>query len=346
MRLFYFHCFIFALPLFVIGCSGSTEQGGESREVVVYTSVDDVFARPICERFEKQTGIKVNLVPDTEETKSTGLLNRLIAEKDRPQADVFWSGDPVRASILKTKGVSASYVSPQVKDLPTQYSDPSGHWTGFSCRARVIIYNTNLVPAGQAPKSVLDLAEPRFKAKACIANPLFGTTSMHAAALFDALGDEKAMKFFDDFAVNGGKILSSNGEVRRRVAGGEFAVGLTDTDDYNVARQEDKPVGVVYPDADGMGTVIVPNCAVMIARAPHEDAGKKFIDFLLTAEVEQALAESEAAQMPVRRGVAVPPHIVSLGQLKPMAVNYSALGARLDRLTHGFLKDWTDRNLK
>jgi len=52
-------------------------------EVVVYTSVDDVFARPIAEKFEKKTGIKVRLVSDTEETKSTGLLNRLIAEKKR-----------------------------------------------------------------------------------------------------------------------------------------------------------------------------------------------------------------------------------------------------------------------
>src|SRR6478672_10188526 len=80
-------------------------------EVVVYTSVDDVFARPIAERFSKETGIAVRLVPDTEETKSTGLLNRLIAEKERPQADVFWSGDPVRAAVLKARGVSTSYHS-------------------------------------------------------------------------------------------------------------------------------------------------------------------------------------------------------------------------------------------
>ncbi len=67
-------------------------------EVVAYTSVDDIFARPIAEKFEQETGIKVKLVTDTEETKSTGLLNRLIAENKRPRADVFWSGDPIRAA--------------------------------------------------------------------------------------------------------------------------------------------------------------------------------------------------------------------------------------------------------
>jgi iron(III) transport system substrate-binding protein len=92
--------------LVMVFFAGACNRGSIS-EVVVYTSVDDVFARPIAEQFTKDTGIVVRLVPDTEETKSTGLLNRLIAEKGRPQADVFWSGDPVRAAVLKAKGVSA-----------------------------------------------------------------------------------------------------------------------------------------------------------------------------------------------------------------------------------------------
>jgi iron(III) transport system substrate-binding protein len=87
-------------------------------ELVVYATVDDVFARPIAEQFAAAIGIAVKLVPDTEETKSTGLLNRAIAEKNRPQADVFWSGDPIRAEILKLRGVSASYRSPNAEGLP------------------------------------------------------------------------------------------------------------------------------------------------------------------------------------------------------------------------------------
>jgi iron(III) transport system substrate-binding protein len=327
----------------VAACAGGCARQSPP-QVVVYASVDDIFARPICERFHRETGIQVQLVPDTEETKSTGLLNRLIAEKARPRCDVFWSGDPIRAAVLKAKGVSAPYHSRQAADLPKLYSDPDGHWTGFSCRARVIIYHRDSVPAGQEPKSVLDLLDPRFQGKACIANPLFGTTSMHAAALFAKLGDEEAKKFFDGFAANGGKILSSNGEVRRRVAAGEFAAGLTDTDDYNVARQEGKPVGVVYPDREGMGTLIVPNCAVLIAGGPNPDNGRRFIDFLLTPAVEQELAESEAAQMPVRSGVPSPPHVVKLDEIKPMEVDYAALGSRLEELSKGFLKTWVDRN--
>jgi iron(III) transport system substrate-binding protein len=331
------------LSALLFGCAGS-DQSATNHQVVVYTSVDDVFARPICEQFEKETGIKVLLVPDTEETKSTGLLNRLIAEKERPQADVFWSGDPVRAAILKHKGVSAPYRSPAGKGLPPKYSDSEGHWTGFSARARILLYNKDLVPAQEKPTSVMDLTRPRFRDQACIANPLFGTTSMHAAALFQVLGDEKAREFFEALSANGVRMLSSNGEVRRRVAAGEFAIGLTDTDDAHVAVSEGKPVGIVYPDAAGMGTLLVPNAAVLVARGPNPGAGRRFIDYLLRPETEQALAASAAAQMPLRPDATVPEGVAPVSSLKPMHVDYGKLADKLQDLSAGFLKQWADRN--
>src|SRR5207248_2190327 len=131
---------------------------------------------------------------------------------------------------------------------------------------------------------------------------------------------------------------------KRRVSSGEYAVGLTDTDDCNEARKDGKPVGVVYPDSPGIGTLIVPNCAVLIANGPNPEAGKKFIDYLLKPETEKALAESDAAQMPVRKGIPVPEHVVPLEKIKPMEVDYVTLGNRLEELSKGFLKDWVDRN--
>jgi len=335
---------IVVLSLVAAGCGGGPGAGpGADSEVVVYTSVDDVFARPVAEDFTSQTGIEVLLVTDTEETKSTGLLNRLMAEKKRPQADVFWSGDPVRAVILKRHGVAAPYRSPAAEGLPTEFSDPEGFWTGFSTRARVLIYNTDLISEAEAPTSVFDLNDPRFSGRACLANPLFGTTSMHAAALFSNLGQEGATEFFDAFLANGGRVLSSNGEVRRRVSSGEFAIGLTDTDDANVARLEGSPIDVVFPDSEGIGTLLVPNCAVLIAGAPHADAGRLFIDFLLSPRTESALAASEAAQIPLRSGVMVPEGMITLAEIEAMEVDYGQLAEELEDLSAGFLKEWVAR---
>lgn len=324
-----------------VSCSQESDAPGR---VVVYSSVDEVFARPIAEQFEAATGIRVSLVPDTEETKSTGLLNRLIAEQSRPQADVFWSGDPVRAAILKRRGISAPYRSPQAAGLPARYSDDEGHWTGFSARARVLIFNTELVSDAERPTSIMDLVDPRFRGRACIANPLFGTTSMHAAALFQALGDTRAREFFERFIANGGTIVSSNGEVRRRVAAGDFAIGLTDTDDFNVAREEGRPVAAVYADDEGLGTLIIPNAAVLIANGPNPDEARRFIDWLLRPETESALAASPAAQMPLRAEVARPEHVIDVRDITPMQVDYGTLADELERLSRGFLREWVARN--
>src|SRR5262249_12868641 len=68
----------------------------ETQSVVVYVSHDEVFSEPILKDFERETGIRVRAVYDTEETKSTGAMNRLIAERNNPQADVYWANEPIR----------------------------------------------------------------------------------------------------------------------------------------------------------------------------------------------------------------------------------------------------------
>lgn len=322
-------------PLALAAC----HRKAPPQEVVVYTSVDDVFARPIAELFQKQSGIVVKLVPDTEETKSTGLLNRLIAEKGKPVADVFWSGDPMRAAVLKSKGISQPYRSPNAAGMPPEFSDAAGHWSALSARARVIIVNTQIVPAAGQPRGLADFLDGKWRGKTCIANPLFGTTSMHAAALFETMGEEKARAFFDAMKANGVKMLSSNGEVKRRVAAGEFAFGLTDTDDVHESVKDDKPVAAVYPDADSTGTLVMPNAAVLIAGAPHAENGRRFIDFLLTAQAEEELAKS-CGQMPLRPGVPVPPGVKRVDEIRALRVDYEKLGARIEALAAGFLKEW------
>src|SRR5258705_172642 len=80
----------------------------------------------VFKAFEEQSGISARAVYDTEETKSTGVVNRLIAEAGNPQADVFWSGDPVRPFFLTKRGIVEPYVSPNAADVPGQFKAPDG----------------------------------------------------------------------------------------------------------------------------------------------------------------------------------------------------------------------------
>lgn len=316
--------------------SNSTGQSGAStpaREVTVYVSTDRVFSEPILRAYEQQNGVRVNAVYDTEETKSTGLANKLLAEKNRPQADVFWSNEPVRTLVLKRNGVLAPYQSPNAEGIPATFKDPEGYWTGFSARSRVIVYNTNHVKPDEAPKSIFDLADSKWKDQAAIADPRFGSTSFHVAALYAEVGDARAEEFFRKLKANGVKIVPGNSVVRDMVARGEVKVGLTDTDDVNVALEDKQPLAMVFPDREGMGVPIMPNMVSLIANGPHMEAGKRLIDYLLSPEVERKLAQSEAVQIPLHSGVEGPKNIPPLSSFKPMTLDYSKAADRVEDVT-------------
>jgi iron(III) transport system substrate-binding protein len=341
MRRWIQHVLVF--PLFAVlvsaACTkqppptGSNGANTTPREVTVYVSTDRVFSEPILRAYEQQSGMRVNAVYDTEETKSTGLANKLLAEKNRPQADVFWSNEPVRTLVLKRNGVLAPYKSPNAEGIPATFKDPEGYWTGFSARSRVIVYNTNLVKPDEAPKSIFDLADPKWKDQVAMADPRFGSTSFHVAALYAEVGDQRAEEFFRKLKTNGVKIVPGNSVVRDMVARGEVKVGLTDTDDVNVALEDKQPVAMVFPDRDGMGVPIMPNMVSLIANGPHSEAAKRLIDYLLSPEVERMLAQSEAVQIPLHSGVEGPKNIPPLSSFKPMTLDYSKAADRLEDVT-------------
>jgi iron(III) transport system substrate-binding protein len=317
----------------VAGCRSPESTQNAARTVTVYVSTDRVFSEPVLREYEKRSGVKVNAVYDTEETKSTGLANRLLAEKTRPQADVFWSNEPVRTLVLKSREVLASYRSPNAEGIPAALLDPDGYWTGFSARIRVIAYNTKSVTPNDAPQSIFDLADPKWKDQVAMADPRFGSTSFHVAALYALAGDEKMDDFFRRLKANGIRIVEGNSVVRDLVARGEVKTGLTDTDDVNVAIEDGQPVGMVLPDREGLGVPVMPNMVSLIAGAPHPEEARKLIDYLLSADVERQLAQSEAVQIPLHAGVPGPKNIPAIETFKPMTLDYAKAASRVDDVT-------------
>lgn len=329
-------CVALALVLTVSGvaCRKSDSTPGEERTVTIYVSTDRVFSEPILHEYERRSGVKVNPVYDTEETKSTGLANRLLAEKARPQADVFWSNEPVRTLVLKSRDVLAPYRSPNADGIPAALVDPGGYWTGFSARMRVIAYNTKLVKPDEAPRSVFDLADPNWRNQVAIADPRFGSTSFHVAALYARAGDQKMDDFFRRLKENGVRVVDGNSVVRDLVARGDVKVGLTDSDDVNVALEDGQPIAMVLPDKDGFGVPMMPNMVSLIANAPHPDEGRRLIDYLVSADVEQQLAQSEAVQIPLHAGVPGPKNIPAIGTFQPMTLDYANAAARVEDVTN------------
>jgi iron(III) transport system substrate-binding protein len=327
-------CVLFSLLLAVSSCSKR-----EAPEVVVYTALDQEFSEPIFAKFTESTGVAVRSKFDSESTKTVGLAQAIMTERQRPRCDLFWNNEILNTLRLERAGLLRPYNSPAAVDYPAKDRSPTGTWYGFAARARVLIVNTNQVPEERRPKSINDLADSQWYERCGIAKPLFGTTATHAACLFAVWGDDKAKEFFRDVKHNA-RIMSGNKQVAEAVAGNSLAFGLTDTDDAMVEIEKGMPVAIVYPDqeADQIGTLYIPNTLALVKDSPHQKEAEKLLDFLLSTDVERRLADGPSAQIPLRSGVAASPRVKTPPEIHAMSVDWAAAAEKWDA-TAEFLKN-------
>ncbi len=138
----------------IAGCKPASESArAVPRTVTVYCSVDETFARTVLERFESQTGIKPQIVFDSEAGKTTGLVRRIVAESRSGGigADVFWSSELFNTIALARQGLLEPYDSPAASDIPSRYRDKDNFWTALAARGRVIAFDPATLAADALP---------------------------------------------------------------------------------------------------------------------------------------------------------------------------------------------------
>jgi len=313
--------------------SGCTRHAGP--EVVVYVAVDRGQSEPILREFEAQTGILARAVYDAEAAKTTGLVTRLVAEEAAPRCDVFWNNELVQTLMLADRGILERFEPSAAADLPAEFRDTAGYWTGIASRARVIVYNTRHVAADEVPRSIFELAEPKWKGKVAVANPQYGTTRTHVAALFAALGRQRACEFLRRLLENEVRIVDGNAMVKNLVArahpdASPIYLGLTDTDDVLSGQADGEPVSMVYPDQDTFGTLVVPSTVCLIRGASHPAAARRLIEYLAGADVERRLASGRAGFIPLRAATPAGRAIDQLGRPRAMKLTSRELLEQLE----------------
>jgi iron(III) transport system substrate-binding protein len=297
-----------------------------SNQVVVYSALDQEFAEPLLEAYEKKTNIDVIAKFDVESTKTVGLTQLIIAEAARPRSDLFWNNEILNTLRLKNKGLLVPFHPPGESQIPAEFKAGDGTWYGFAARARILLVNTKLIPKEERPTSILDLLSPRWKGQIGLAKPLFGTTATHAACLFAVWGDERAKHFFTDLKANDAQILSGNKQVAQAVSKGQIAFGLTDTDDAMGEIEAGEAVEIVYPDraSDQLGTLYIPNTLAIIKGSPHQQAGEALASYLLSPAVEIALAAGPSAQIPLNSSVHTQLRVETPQTVHAMQVDFEA----------------------
>ena len=250
----------------------------DSPTVVVYASQDQAYAEPILAEFTRRTGIRVRAVYDSEMVKTVGLANRLLAERDRPQCDVFWNNETLRTYQLKERGVIA-----RAEDIAV-----------FGYRSRRLVVNTNELGTALGSLSLLDLTNAAWaNRKLALAYPLFGTTATHFLALRQSWGHDAWTNWCRALAANEPLLLDGNSVVVRMVGRGEAIVGCTDSDDIAAGQSAGLPIAALPLTQESL---LIPNTASVIAGCPHPEAARELVNFLVSAETIDRLVAAGALE--------------------------------------------------
>jgi iron(III) transport system substrate-binding protein len=296
----YLTALLFAGLLALAGCSKN-----DGNIVVIYTSQDEVYAGPILQEFEKQTGIQVRPVFDSEAVKTVGLVNRLLTERDHPQCDVFWNNEEFRTRQLAALDVFR----------------PINGWTHLGYRTRRLVINTNFLKQAEAPRRFSDVTNKVWRGKVALAYPLFGTTATHFHALRQHWGDIAWKNWCQSLIANKPFLVDGNSVVVKFVERGEAWIGLTDSDDIAAAQREGFPVQAL-PVTDE--TLFIPNTVGVIRNCPHPAAAQRLYEYLSTPDVSQRLVDLRALE-----GAALDPATTS----SALTVNWNELLQNLNAVT-------------
>ncbi len=287
-----------AISILSVGCTGKREDA-----VVLYSAADREYAAPLVAAFgRREEGLEIAAQYDVESTKTLGLVTRIESEASRPRCDVFWNNEIMHTLRLDKAGLLASVSWDIPRDWPAAMK--GRNWVGFAARARVLLINTKLLPdREQWPASVMDLADPKWKGKCCIANPVYGTTATHFTVLREKLGKAKATEFFKNVSENA-VTVAGNKQVAQGVSSGQFVFGLTDTDDSLIEIDSGLPVEMVFPDQQPaqLGTLRIPNTVAVIKNSPHPVAAARLANHLISEDTEGRLAMGPSGQFPIRPG--------------------------------------------
>jgi iron(III) transport system substrate-binding protein len=298
--------------------NAGNQQEGAAPTVIVYAAQDQVYSEPILREFEKETGIKVKAVYDSEAVKTVGLANRLLAERGHPQCDVFWGNEEMRTRQLAVQGV---------------FRETNG-WAAFGYRSRRIVINTNFVAAGILPvveggilppgpahdistrsnlsipippgrkpgstagtmpatTSLLELTNAIWRGKMALGFPQFGTTATHFHALKQLWGEERWLAWCRALAANKPFVVDGNSVVVKFVGRGEAWIGLTDSDDVFAGQREGYPISMLPINEEQL---LIPNTVGVIRNAPHPRNAQKLFEYLQRREVAEKLVQANALE--------------------------------------------------
>ena len=303
--------------LFAAGCGGGGDKKAsapkdDEKVLTVYTARSETLNNAVIQSFEKDTGIKVNVV-----VAGTGeVIKRVKSEQANPLGDVLWAGS--EAILVSSKDLFMNYVSKENDKMMEGFRNTTGMFTPAFSDPTVMIVNKQL-KGDMKIEGFEDLLNPQLKGKIAFGDPVNSSSAFQSlvAILYgmgkgDPFGAE-AWNYMDKLIANlGGKMSNSSSQVYKGVAGGEYIVGLTWEDPAANLVKSGAPVMVVFPKE---GALYAPQTVQIIKNCKHPENAKKFVDYMLSEKVQNYVGQNLTVR-PLRQGAKLADYMTPADKIK------------------------------
>lgn len=308
------------LTIVLVGCAntstGSQNNNGESKSLVVYSPNSEGLINATIPGFEEKYGIKVDLI----QAGTGDLFKKLESEKGAPVADIIFGGSYTQYE--QNADLFEPYVSDENDQVIEAYQNKTGYSTPYTLDGSVLIVNPNLTQ-GKKIEGYADLLDEDFKGKIATADPANSSSAFaQLTNMLQAQGgyeSEEAWQYVEDlFSLIDGKISSSSSNVYKTVADGEMAIGLSYEDPTVKLLNDGANVEIIYPKE---GTVFLPASAAIIKGANNLDNAKLFIDYIISQEVQDILGTT-TTNRPVRKDAKTSENMKAMTDIKVIEEDY------------------------
>ena len=321
-----------ALAVGIGGCGGDSGGGQNSasgQKLVIYTSMKEALIGGIIEGFKRQNpGVEI----DYQSAGAGKIMAKLAAERQSGHllADIIWTSEVPDFYEMKAEGLLEQYQPTNFGEILNPFDDYDGSFTAARLGTLGIVINTEKVAAPPASWEVIT-TDPTYKDKFGIADPaLSGTAFMSVALLEKQFGWDYLVRLRENGAIRS----KGSGRVVDDTATGDLNACLGV--DYITAAKIDKgsPLKMVYPPE----LLTVPSPVAIFKDAPNKEVAKKFVDYLLSQEAQQMVAN--AGTVPVRTDVTMPekynlpaPDVAIASGIK---ISYTEVMSRKEELVQKF----------
>lgn len=268
-------------------CQNNQSVNKNSNELIIYSPNSEGLVSTIIPLFEQETGIKVSL-----QQAGTGeIITKIKSETNNQVCDVMWGGN--YKTFLDNADLFETYVSANDSNMPSAYQNKTGVKTSYTLDGSCLIVNKDLI-GDLKIEGYADLLNPKLKGKIATADPVSSSSAFaHLTNMLLAMGgydNEEAWKYVEDLFINiDGKIKSSSSSVYKSVVDGEMVVGLSYEDPVmKLIKDGAKNVEIVYMKE---GVVYLPAGCAIVKNAKNMENAKKFIDFVISKNAQDALGE-------------------------------------------------------